>query len=276
MDSASINPGMVVLIVAVVVIGLVVVGRVRNSDPPTQEDFFAKNSRLQSVPADVRIIFWTGGFDSSYLILSALLIDGAEVQPVYVSDMIDNESYGKKTRRFNTEYERRSMALIRAALESKHPLVAQRLRTTVDIVRVRVGQRVQRAMQTLFERKLTRRPVCQYGALAQIANYYNRPIELAIENAPKSTGMARSVRNRLVELGSLNCRVDPGLFDREPEFSVYRNFRYTIAHLQKHEMHAISVEHKFDDMLRLTWSCWYPRPDGSPCGRCIMCHGRII
>ena len=31
----------------------------------------------------------------------------------------------------------------------------------------------------------------------------------------------------------------------------------------------------YDDILNLTWSCWYPK-NGKPCGNCIMCKERII
>ncbi len=31
----------------------------------------------------------------------------------------------------------------------------------------------------------------------------------------------------------------------------------------------------YEDVLGMTWSCWYP-VNGKPCGRCIMCHERII
>ena len=43
----------------------------------------------------------------------------------------------------------------------------------------------------------------------------------------------------------------------------------------KKDMYTEAAEYKYEDILNLTWSCWYPRK-GKPCGKCIMCRERYI
>jgi len=38
-------------------------------------------------------------------------------------------------------------------------------------------------------------------------------------------------------------------------------------------MKQIAIENNFIDILRMTWSCWYPI-DGKPCNKCSMCKHR--
>ena len=34
-------------------------------------------------------------------------------------------------------------------------------------------------------------------------------------------------------------------------------------------------KHKYDSILYLSWSCWFPR-NGKPCRKCAMCRFRVI
>ena len=38
-------------------------------------------------------------------------------------------------------------------------------------------------------------------------------------------------------------------------------------------MYDIALQHGFNHILDMTWSCWYPR-NNKPCGKCIMCRDR--
>ena len=40
-------------------------------------------------------------------------------------------------------------------------------------------------------------------------------------------------------------------------------------------MLTISNKNKYDNILKLTWSCWFPNND-KPCGECDMCTHRVI
>ena len=46
--------------------------------------------------------------------------------------------------------------------------------------------------------------------------------------------------------------------------------------ITKEEMFEHAKKHNFDKILKLTWSCWFPKVDGTPCGKCPMCRERVI
>ena len=43
----------------------------------------------------------------------------------------------------------------------------------------------------------------------------------------------------------------------------------------KEDLLKTSKKYKFDHILKITWSCWFP-VDGKPCKKCPMCRERII
>ena len=47
-------------------------------------------------------------------------------------------------------------------------------------------------------------------------------------------------------------------------------------YLNKKDMLKIAESGNYNDILKYSWSCWYPKQDGTPCGKCIMCRERIL
>ena len=43
----------------------------------------------------------------------------------------------------------------------------------------------------------------------------------------------------------------------------------------KEELLDKSKIYDYDDILKLTWSCWFPK-EGKPCAKCPMCKERIL
>ena len=41
-------------------------------------------------------------------------------------------------------------------------------------------------------------------------------------------------------------------------------------------MLKIAERGNYKDILTHSWSCWYPKQNGIPCGKCIMCKERIL
>jgi 7-cyano-7-deazaguanine synthase in queuosine biosynthesis len=51
--------------------------------------------------------------------------------------------------------------------------------------------------------------------------------------------------------------------------------KFPIHNLTKKAMLSIAKKNNFDDILNMTWSCWFPVNNKS-CGKCPMCLERII
>src|SRR5690606_36867270 len=69
---------------------------------------------------DTRDLLWTSGWDSTFRLLSALLLEETTIRPHYVTDPL----------RASTAAEMKAMAKIRSALEVKYPEAARRLLPT--------------------------------------------------------------------------------------------------------------------------------------------------
>ena len=218
-------------------------------------------------------IFWTGGYDSTFRILEALLVEKAIVVPIYLSGIIDNNP-NKTTRRRNNKQELDALRNITEKIYQTYPETRKKLKPLVIVPDVNLDKTIHDSMDILYRRGMVRRPVCQYGALAQVSLDMNHPIEMAVEREPHSSMMYRSIHKRVVDEG-VNRRISDTVMKREPEFNIYRNFRFSTLHLSKKEMLEMAKRYGFSDLLKNTWSCWYPQGD-KPCGRCIMCKERVI
>ena len=217
-------------------------------------------------------IFWTGGYDSTYRLFDALINEHKTVQPVYLSGVIDNEP--TKYHRKSVSQEQRAMETLREQFLARYPEYQQNFLPTQIVNQVTVSPSVKKAMERLKARNMVRRSTCQYGALSQYALNLQQPIELAVEHEPHSSIMYRAIYDKVVGQGSYR-RINHKLFRTQPELSIYRNFRFPTLHLSKTDMLNRAKRSGFSDLLKNTWSCWYP-VKGQPCGRCIMCRERIL
>lgn len=228
------------------------------------------NNLIQNNP---RYIFWTGGFDSTYCILEAIFIDNNIVIPIYLSGIIDNTP-SNSVRRKNNKEELMSIKNILNILKKNDPEKSKLLKPLIIIPNFNLSTKTKDSLQILYNKKMVRRPICQYGYLSQISLNLNKPIEIAIEKEPRSSIMYKSIHRFVTDSGK-NRRIHKKYINKYKELDIYRNFRFTTLHLSKQNMLQIAKLNNFDKYLYLTWSCWYPK-NGKPCGRCIMCKERII
>lgn len=214
-------------------------------------------------------IFWTGGFDSTFRVLQALIDEGQVVQPVYISAIIDNLS-SSNTRRNNTTQELKAISKIESNIRHKFPEISHRLLPTQIVSKIDISPNVEQAMKVLYKKRMVRRPVCQYGALAQYSLNINKPIELSVV---KGDFFQKSIQDKVSYPMEDKLRLD--IMEKEPELKIFQNLRFPIIKLLKKDLVSISKKSNFLDSLKDSWSCWYPI-NGKPCGRCIMCQERII
>jgi hypothetical protein len=229
------------------------------------------------VNANTKHIFWTGGFDSTFRLCQALITEGRAVQPIYVTYKYLDNTIGYQNKngfRSNKTSEIRSMDIIRRYINIKFPQVKNRFFPTMYISNIPENQQITNSMYNLhYTFGKFSRPITQYERLARFSLYYPYPIDVSTENT--NTGMDNATRGIRIGYGTSECRVPTHLKKKFKDFKILSNLRFPIVHLTKNEMLEIAIKGQYDDILKMTWSCWYPQ-NGEPCGKCDMCSHRII
>ena len=252
------------------IIGIILVGiliAVCRRESYSLEHFTAIRDH-PAAPENTRYVYWTGGYDSTFAILQVLANTDLSVQPIYISAIIDNDP-DSKVRRQNHQQEIKAIHNIASTIRERFP---NRLLDVWFVDKVEITDTVAESMKTLHQRGMVRRPVCQYGALAQYSLDLDQPVDLAVHNEiPKTSMMYKAIHDKID-----HQMIKPQLFNTQPELAIYRQFRFPTLHLTKQDMYKYAKDGGYDDILHDTWSCWYPTKRGEPCGRCIMCRERII
>lgn len=234
--------------------------------------------KLFSIPkkdiSDVGIVylFWTGGYDSTFRLCQALIDENKVVQPIYISDIIDNLPQNN-TRRQNQKNEYEAMKKIVQMLNNKYPRTRKTLLPLKDIKKITVDDEISYHMRVLKSQGRVRRAVCQYGAMAQVTKNLGKNIEICVENEPGSM-LNKTMKGQMKCLGNV-CYLKDRLADNDKSLEIFRRFIFSTIKFSKEDMLKIAEKGEYDDILKVTWSCWYPR-GGKPCGRCIMCRERIV
>lgn len=218
-------------------------------------------------------LFWTGGYDSTFRLCQLVIDQKRSVVPIYITD--DNLDNPTGTyRRKNRKYEIDAMNKIKNQIYAKFTYTNGLIKDTIYIDKININREIEKKMNNLYDSGKNHRPMTQYGGLAQTTFDMNKNIEIAVENSPHST-MRKMIFNDLKYDGKdyyiLNVKklVDKNL-------DIFQKFLFPTINITKKEMFDISVTNKYDDILKLTWSCWFPTADGKPCGNCPMCNDRYV
>lgn len=217
-------------------------------------------------------LFWTGGYDSTFRLCQALIDENKIVQPIYISDIIDNLPQNT-TRRMNKKNEYDAMNKVIKTLHSKYPYIKNSLRPLMDIKKINIDNNIAHHMKILKSQGRVRRAVCQYGAMSQVTKNMGKNIEICVENEPGSM-LNKTMKGQMKCNGKV-CYLKDNLEKNNKSLEIFRRFVFSTIKYTKEDMLEIAKEGGYEDILKLTWSCWYPR-NGKPCGRCIMCRERII
>ncbi len=200
-------------------------------------------------------LLWTGGWDSTFRLLSLLLREQREVQPYYV---IDSLHY-----RPAVPAEQEAMRAIRQALLKRHPEAAVRLADTIECRLADIAEDAETARQ--YERCLAIGFIGgQYEWLARYCRQHGIDgMELSIHRDDKA-------RELLADLiAPSRDRLDPR-FAGDCRYELFKSFRLPLFDLTKRQMQAEARAGGFEELMRLTWFCHKPR-HGQPCGVCNPC-----
>lgn len=217
---------------------------------------------------EIIYLFWTGGYDSTFRLCQLSIIEKRIVQPIYlIGPELDNNKNLIKNKRKNVKEELNSMNIIRKQIFEKFPYCKKYILPLKIFNNVELSPLVKKNMMELYHKKFISRPTTQYGTLAQVTINLNKKIELCSERHNKSIMcnivFGKDFCSKRSNKKNINC----------PE--IFKKFVFPIGNYTKEDMLEESKKYNFNDILFLTWSCWYPI-DGKPCKKCPMCLERII
>ena len=221
----------------------------------------------------ITYLFWTGGYDSTFRLCQLVFDENKTVQPIYVSDIIDNK-INKNTRRKSTKNEINTMNIILKKIKKKDENKYNNIKELIIIKKVNIDYDISEAINNLYKKGRMRRPVCQYGGLAQVTRDLNKNVEMSVEYAPISSMMFKNVFHTLEEKNN-NYYIKDNLDIEDKDLYIFKKCSFPTIMYSKEDMLKIARNSNYDDILKITWSCWYPR-NNKPCEKCIMCRERII
>lgn len=206
-------------------------------------------------------VLWTGGWDSTFRVLQALIIENEVVQPHYIID--------PARRTFSDEII--AMHHIRKQFLNTFPDKASNFLplNLVHIDSIPLDREI-----TNWYHRLEKKTVMgtQYEWLARYAKYHPLELELCMEYVPPPNGeqlFLVFVQPALKHLGDgHSCRVEEPYLD--PGVEMFSFFRFPVRHLKKDDMRRIAEINGFIDLMRLAWFCENPIL-GLPCGICGSC-----
>ena len=209
-------------------------------------------------------VFWTGGYDSTYRICELLIAHKRKVQPIYLSYNLDSKYDTDFWVRNNRLQEKKSMKKIKEQIFQKFPHTKKLLHETISIAKnFKDKDYVEKVHQlNLWPYK---RKIHQYVHLGKISFQLKRYVDtgvLGIHNTPFINFITKYLRNDDVNKVLNVSKTHPLHYLKFPLFGK-----------SKKKLCDFAKKYKFNDILQLTWSCWFPKK-GKHCGRCPMCLER--
>ena len=216
---------------------------------------------------DPEYVFWTGGYDSTFRICELLIMYKVPVQPIYISYNLDSAKKSDKWVRKNREEEKEAMEKIRTKLYSRFPYTQHLLHKTIDI-----NNNIEYPEYDLNFNNLNlwpkKRKIHQYGHLGKITFLLKKHVDCGVLGIHQNSNFINFLKENLVKTDNNNMILDVN--DDHPLYYM----RFPLFNKTKKDLCTISKKYKFDDIIKISWSCWFPI-DRKPCKRCPMCVERF-
>ena len=158
-------------------------------------------------------------------------------------------------------------------LEYKYPNKSKNLRKLIIIDHIPVNKKITDQFYKLRLHNYNRK-YNQYEAMCRYATANNKKIEIGTVGI-YGKGDGKRPSDRWGAYLRNNLSNNKGHFSvNDPKSPIY-NLRFPTVFISKSDMLTIANRNGYDDILKLTWSCWFPK-NGKPCNKCIMCRQRVI
>ena len=203
-------------------------------------------------------LLWTGGWDSSFRLISLMHHSDAVVQPWYIIDEARN-SIGREVH---------AMRRIREALTERNPSFGPRMLSTRFFAREQIPQdeEVSRQYRRLSD---IMRTGTQYAYLGRFAKNLGLTLELSMHD--RNHGLGQAVYPHTEAIETPYGRVLRLKADAPAHLDLFKPYVFPLLGLSKLDMGREAQKHGYEELLELTWFCHTPR-NGKPCGRCRPCQ----
>ncbi len=200
--------------------------------------------------------FWTGGWDSTFRVLQLALIEGVTVKPHYLLDR----------KRKSAKKELQVMQTIREDVAAKFP-GKNKLILPLQVKNKSFLRKNRQTRKWFLELDSRMNIGIQYEWMARYAER-NGLNDIEVCFTKYDAPLNNLLEKNLVETGHA-CRII--VPDHEPALNLFKNFRFPTIHLPKKEFGMIAYKHGFLDIMKKTWYCYNPGPNGETCGNCNPC-----
>ena len=227
-------------------------------------------------------LFWTGGYDSTFRLCEMLINERKIVQPIYVDITLDNDCQTEETCnklwvRRNRKQEKIAMKNIRNKLNKKFKYTTKSLLPTL-IVKKNIDDK---KFNYNFEKKFNKenlwpkkRKIHQYLFLSKYTYYYKEHVDIGVLGIHKKSKFYNFLKMNLTESKDKYGNINYEIKDKTKCLSY---LRFPLFKRNKTMLLGKSIKYNFDDVLKLSWSCWFPNnADNKPCGKCPMCKERVV
>ncbi|QPD03644.1 MAG: hypothetical protein Nkreftii_001418 [Candidatus Nitrospira kreftii] len=199
-------------------------------------------------------ILWTGGWDSTFRVLYANLVDGQRIEPHYIVD----------TARQSSLRELQAISEIIDSLRISHKAAYERISNLRITLKSEIADDI--AITNAWARLKLRSPLgSQYDWLARYAESQNMvDLELSVHVDDKAHFF---LRGKVEHVQDGSYRLRRGITGDE---NIFARFRFPILEYSKAKMRETARKHGFIDLLEKSWFCHRPI-NGVPCGMCSPC-----
>tara|TARA_B100000927_G_C16464720_1_gene469231 strand:- start:1922 stop:2587 length:666 start_codon:yes stop_codon:yes gene_type:complete len=204
------------------------------------------------------------------------------VQPIYVDITLDNDCQSEETCnklwvRRNRKQEKLAMKNIRNKLNKKFKYTTKSLLPTL-IVKKNIDDK---KFNYNFEKKFNKenlwpkkRKIHQYLFLSKYTYYYKEHVDIGVLGIHKKSKFYNFLKMNLTESKDKYGNINYEIKDKTKCLSY---LRFPLFKRNKTMLLGKSIKYNFDDVLKLSWSCWFPNnADNKPCGKCPMCKERVV
>jgi GNAT superfamily N-acetyltransferase len=232
----------------------------------------------------IHYTFWTGGYDSTFLVYKFLL-EGKTVQPIYIDDRVNHGGYHANPlvkQRGGDTYPRKSTEI---ELER------------MEWLRNKIYDRIPNSKELLFSTIVIDEPIREYEKISSIVKKYNEWIPDTVVSKgwlPVYTDLIARFQNQFgLEILWANDHINGEFYEvfddsiedgrmkvdklsfKYKDLKIFSGLNQPLRTINKKEMLEEAKKLGFDDLLYYTWTCWYPI-NGKPCNKCKTCSERII
>lgn len=199
-------------------------------------------------------ILWTGGWDSTFRVLYATLVEGKRVEPHYIID----------TGRPSSLRELKAIADVKALLKGSHPDAYERIDSLEITSKDEIPEDAE-ITQAWIRLKQRSHLGGQYDWLARYAHSKSLTgLELSAHVDDK---LYDFLQGHVERAPSGGYRIKTTVDSDERIFS---RFEFPILNYSKTHMRDLAKAHGFLTILEKSWFCHEPR-GGMPCGMCNPC-----